>query len=271
MPPLNRCTQPEPLDNSSRHSAEAPSSLSYPHDDDVTTNKLSDLHGRKSVAFHETINHVELIDHHRDWSVTERSYRWHSQQDYTKFRQDILSTIYVVRNHPEQIDGEEYTIRGIEGRDQANVERRQQLKQRARSVVFEEQQFQRMNTNRILSTSSSSLSLIEGNDWMASQYRQAAKPALQEALDLAVLDQIAALNYQMEGRVIHTIDEEDDNIKDEFNDDWIRSISSSSPTSVTSFSSSATILSMRTSNEAFGFSASGEASGFDDSWITQDM
>lgn len=253
MPPLNRWLESQPLDGRSTHSCIATAASDDVYDEAF---KFSHRRRRTSVKFNDTIAQVDFIDHHCEWTQEERSARWHSQGDYACFRRDVFSTVYMLRNHPETVDDTETTARGIECRDPLAVERRQYVKQCAWNAVFEEQHVQRKNREEMSSP-------FDGEgEWIATLYSHAAKAALREALDFAALDQIAAINHQMEGKI--------NDAQDEFNDDWISSISSLSP-SASSLSSNEESSRAFDSDDEFGFAILGGAPGFDDSWITRDL
>jgi hypothetical protein len=106
------------------------------------------------------------------------------------------------------------------------VERRHRWKFRAWSAVLDEQDIQRQRGENDI-------------DWVAALYCQSARVALREALQLAVQDEQDAIFYQNEI-----------SLKDDFNDDWISSVSSHSSC-------------FECHQEASFF----DDSGFDDSWI----
>jgi hypothetical protein len=213
----------------------------------------------KRVSFQtkEELQQVELIAPSSEWSEEEQLSRWHSQEDYGNFRSDVFHTLYLLRNHPESLDGVTYTARGVECRDPAVVGRRQHVKHLAWQAVFDEQEALRKDA----STENSS----RQDDWMATLYSSAARPALREALDLAALDEIQAKEIHNEGKKQGDVYHDEDS----FSDDWIRSISSHSTSSTTSEDSS---FVPSNSGDESGFCVFGaaSASGFDDDWIRGD-
>jgi hypothetical protein len=161
---------------------------------------------RKTCRFDDSVK-VETVLHWKNYSKDEMNDAWYSASDYAAFKQDIAATCYLITHDPDVVDGrlEEYIRRGVECRMQDAVTRRHGRKFQARSAVLDEQEFQ--------------LGLGEpSEDWIANLYRQVSTATVNEALGLAALDQLDAERYQNEAN----------QGDDEFNDDWISSISSDS-------------------------------------------
>lgn len=258
MPPLNKdlvvegCLLSQHLDN-----------VSSPTGSCASLGDLNGMHGdkfehpprchrsKKVVSFQTNpLQQVHYVKPSSYWTNDERLCKWHSHDDYIIFRQDVFHSLYLLRNHPESFDEKSHTARGIECRHPTTVTRRQSVKQQAWRVVFEAQEALRLELPR---------DQPESFDWMASKYSNAARPALQEALQFAVLDEIQAKDIYREGvppAENSTWKQLDD---DGFSDDWIRSISS--------LNDDINVAASKKSEKQGGLSVLGAQSGFDDSWI----
>lgn len=180
---------------------------------------------RKVTWINEHVNQVKTTINRDDFTKEEIQASWYSGAEYSRFRRDIGTTVYLINNDPDQVDGVYYTCRGAECRMEESVERRHLWKFQAWSAVLDEQDLQRQRGENDI-------------DWVGAVYSESAKAALREALQLAAEDEQDAI-YQNEI-----------SLKDDFNDDWISSVSSHS--SCFERHQEASFL---------------DDSGFDDSWI----
>lgn len=225
---------------------------------DETTSSRNTPRQQRVVTFpveDDDLRKVQYIAPITEWSEEEHSSRWYTSCEYGNFRRDVFATLYLLRNRPEELDdGVSNTARGIECRDPVLVGRRQHVKQLAWQVVFDEQEALRKDQEG---------DRRQAEDWMATLYRNAAGPALREALDLAALD-------EREASKIHKENDAKEGLGDDnsFSDDWISSISShSSSTATKDFSAGASKQVTDDDDEESGFCVFGAASGFDDDWI----
>jgi hypothetical protein len=169
-----------------------------------------------------------------DFTSNEVQDSWYEAIDYNDFRKDVAITVYLTRSEPHAVDDIKYSPRGAECRIEGILARRHQWKREAKSAVLDEQEYQNESG--------------ENNDGMISAvYRRASQAAVCDAIDAAARDQFDAENHQKES------DEHDD-----FNDDWISSISSCSSPSYQYYHQPTDDSSRSYYDE----------SGFDDSWLT---
>jgi hypothetical protein len=181
---------------------------------------------RKVAWINEHLNQVKTTINRDDLTKEEIQAAWYSGTEYSRFRRDIGTTVYLINNDPDQVDGVHYTCRGSECRMEESVERRHRWRFQAWSAVLDEQDVERQRGENDV-------------DWVAAVYSQSARTALRVALQLASQDEQDATAYQNEL-----------SLKEDFNDDWISSISSHSSC-------------FERYQEASFF----DDSGFDDSWI----
>jgi hypothetical protein len=177
-------------------------------------------------------NQIQSTIGRGDYSEQEIDDCWCTASEFVSFRQDIFTTLYLHKTEKHRIDGEEYTMRGVEHRVEGASSRRSSLRSRAKSAVLDEQDFQD--------------GLGEASmDDIAAAYSRVANDAVFDVLNLAALDRLDAFRYQNEI-----------SYEEFFNDDWISSIST---TDVDSSSSGGT--------HGTDMSFLEDASGFDDSWL----
>jgi hypothetical protein len=161
---------------------------------------------KKLVRFDEQFQ-VFYVLHLNDYTSDEIKDTWYSGADNSRFRKDIATTVRLIINKLEQdhVDGlQSYSSRGAECRMQCVLKHRHQLKCQAWSAVLDEQEFQREVGER-------------NDDRIAAVYLHLSRQAVLEAFQLAatMMDRFDdAYRYENE----HC------QPKDEFNDDWIRSI-----------------------------------------------
>ena len=179
-----------------------------------------------AVSFSEQ-RQVRFILHRNDYTCDEKKNTWYFLSDNSRFRKEIAFTIKLITSRPEYVDGLEYTSRGVEGRVKHVSEHRHHLKQQAWSVVLDGQEAQRQFGGT-------------SEDVIASDYIFTCKHTVLEAIQIASRDQLAAQRYQNEP-LCQT---------DEFDDGWIKSISTKED-----FTCACTK------------SCSVEVAGFDDEWI----
>lgn len=237
MPPLNRLIEDQ--ENNSWH-------RQVPAHDGSRNNNISAISGSTSkvVASNEDSSTLKCRTHFNDcpeihqipgrddYSSEEIQDCWYTASEFSRFRLDICTTVYLHKIDPSRIDGKEYTMRGVEHKMGDSSCRRYCLRSRARSAVLDEQDFQ----EGIGEPSAERLAAL---------YSVAAKDAVLDALNLAALDQLEAFRYQNEA------------VTDEFfPDEWISSISTTPR--VESISCHAYKAELKFLEEA---------SGFDDSWI----
>jgi hypothetical protein len=164
---------------------------------------------KKAGSFRRTISSVLRPAFERlVYTSDEIKDTWYSGADNSRFRKDIATTVRRIIHKLDQqdVDGRlQYSSsRGAECRMQQVLKRRHQLKWQAWSAVLDEQEFQREVVER-------------NDDRIAAVYRHVSREAVREAFQLAanMMDRFDAYRYQNEQSCQH---------KDEFNDDWIRSI-----------------------------------------------
>jgi hypothetical protein len=183
---------------------------------------------RKLVHFDEQLQ-VKYVLHLNDYTSEEIKDTWYSGADNSRFRKDIATTVRLIINKSEDIDGLQYTSRGAECRMKQVLKRRYKLKFQTWSVVLDEQEFQR--------------EVGERSDYrIAAAYIHVSRDAVREAFQLAIMDQFDAYRYQNEQCQT-----------DEFSDDWIRSIS--------------TQQDFTNANQPTKQPNFREDAGFDDTWI----
>ena len=202
---------------------------------------------RRRVQFGEEVQ-VTQIPHLSDYSDEEVALLYNTPSDYTRFRQDVADTLYMIAHVPNAVDGIRYTSRGVEGRTRGVSKQRQRIKTEAWNAVFDEQTYQRA---------------IEepDSDWIGAVYHRAAVESLQEALELAQLDVIDVSRYQQEVSF------------DLFDDSWISSVSSQEEEPSYRNEHQIETLYVFASDEdnaSVGINKAPvvDCSGFDDSWIT---
>jgi hypothetical protein len=154
---------------------------------------------RKRVRFDEQVD-VEHVLNLNGYTDDEIEDTWYFGADYSRFRRDLATTVHLILNRPDDLDGFQYTSRGAECRITEVVARRHRSRSQARSAVHYEQDFQRIIGER-------------NDDRIAAVYSHTTRSTVRDALDLAALDQLAAYQSQNE-----------ECKKEEFSDDWIRSI-----------------------------------------------
>ena len=184
----------------------------------------------RRVHFDDQINTKPVLPLN-EYTNNEIKDSWYCIADFSRFREDIETTVHLIHNRPKDVDDLLYTSRGAEYRLADVTERRRRLRSQARSAVLSEQEFQR--------------AIGDNNDEkIAAVYSQTSTLTMQDAIDLAAADKIDANQYQSE-----------ECQKEAFSDDWIRSVS-------TKYSCSHAHHRVEESNEW-------DVSGFDDSWIRE--
>jgi hypothetical protein len=185
---------------------------------------------RQVARFREevTLHNVMALS---DFTSDEVQESWYKTSDYNEFRKDIAVSVYLMGNEPHAFDDVKYTSRGAECRIEAAIARRHRWKLEAKSAVLDEQDYQDAMGEK-----------NEGG--ISAVYCQASQAAVFDAIDAAALDQFNAEEYQKESSV-----------QDDFNDDWISSISSCSGSSY------------HYDHKSTCESSLWDESGFDDSWI----
>jgi hypothetical protein len=143
------------------------------------------------------VEHVLNLNGYTDDEIEDT---WYFGADYSRFRRYLATTVHLILNRPDDLDGLQYTSRGAECRITEVVARRHRSRSQARSAVQYEQDFQIIIGER-------------NDDRLAAVYSQITSSTVRDALDLAALDQLAAYQSQNE-----------ECKKEEFSDDWIRSI-----------------------------------------------
>jgi hypothetical protein len=234
MPPLNRLLDDQE-NNVWRHQNVSPEDARRGSFNAAVESPLKTSHeepatptSERSVLFSEH-NQIHSIIDRQYYSEEEIGDCWYTASEFVGFRQDICTTVYLHKIEKSRIDGKEYTMRGVEHKVEGASSRRSSFRSRAKSAVLEEQDFQD-------GLGESSVDLV------AAAYSRVANDAVFDALNLAALDQLESFRYQSEI-----------SYEDLFNDDWIRSIST---TTVDSSSSAVAEMSFME-----------DASGFDDSWL----
>lgn len=228
MPPLNKIDVGNAPNSTHRHGFRSTESPEQSLNEQPSRSASSTP---KSVRFDYQVR-LYFVLHRNDYSQHEAKSSWYSGMEYTSFKREIAMTVRMVSstNPPRKLDCKDYTSRGVECRTVHKLESRHRAKSEARSAVFEEQDFQRHTGKKNV-------------EWVAAKYRQETKETVQEAICLGAADELDA-------RIIHN----EGNEKEEFNDDWIRSVS---PTNHKCWDEMQHPTFWEDDNE----------SGFDDSWI----
>jgi hypothetical protein len=272
MPPLNRHHEDDVGVSSSASSSSSSHSLYHPAPIDSPTSSCINLNdfdrsvdkfaqgfrgGPKKVIIQEQVT-IQYIPRHNDWSIEERRNRYYTQEEYFEFKRDVFTTLFYIRNYPDRLDNVLYTGRGVECRDPTIAAKRQQVKQLAWSVVFDEQRQRSCQGEE---------GQPHDDSCMATMYSNATKPALSEALYLAASDELeVATCCRLDGDENHHYGRSNDG----FSDDWISSISLSLSNLSLSRSSTAAFECSYEDDNDCGFAVFGEPTGFDDSWIRGD-
>ncbi len=237
MPPLNRILEDQ--ENNAWHrqvranDGSRRNNLNDLSDSPIKPTSVDDQgeEPRRKARFSEC-DQIHVIPGRDYYSGREINDCWYTANEFASFRVNICTTVYLHRIDPSRIDGKEYTMRGVEHKAGQASCRRYSLRSRARSAVFDEQDFQEGIGEPSV-------------ERLAALYSAVAKDAILEALNLAALDQLDAFRYQSEA----VVDEL-------FPDEWISSISATYP---------------QNSNSGHEYKAElkflEEASGFDDSWL----
>lgn len=194
--------------------------------------------GKKRVRFSEDSSYS--IISRKDYTAQERKNCWYAKTDFTKFKQDVVTTAYLVQTNPSCVDGFLYTKRGSENRLPDVIQRRNRIRALAKAAVVDEQDEPYVDCHRI-----------------ASFYQHLSMPAVYEAIQMAAIDRFDAHAYQMEYCSPPVVSAQDTSQQDFFGDNWIRSISGSS--SVTP--------SLLDQSRSIEDNLLDRASGFDDSWL----
>ena len=207
----------------------------------VTTARFND----DAIVIHPTISLSEMTN-------DEKRQCWYDQQDYDEFRSDIAITVCLIQNRSDMLDDIKYTTRGAEIRVPTTLDKRHYWKRQARSSVLKEQQ-----TQNIMG--------VYDSEKIAAIYCQCSLQAQFEAVEFASMDRIDANSFYNRQQYPKEEENEQEEIHDGFNDDWITSISSSSEDS-----SSVEIYSLLCCGaEEHSISFADDESGFDDSWIRE--
>jgi len=183
---------------------------------------------RKHVTFNEFVA-TRTVLARSDYTPQEKMDSYLSAEDFEATRINMGETLYLIRNEPQLIDDESYTVRGMECRLKDVTKRRHQMRAVTRTIVMNGQKIQR---------GCESL----GEDWVARTYAQTARAAVMESLQVAAQDAIDAQRYQ-----------EACTAPDMFSDEWITSLFDNTECN-SMIPPSPCILSH-------------DASGFNDSWL----
>ena len=142
MPPLNRLLEDQennvwrrPTSPHGSFSA-LPDSPWKPATPDVTAGRS----GRRA-RFSET-NQVHTVISRESYSEQEIEDCWSTASEFASFRQDVCTTVYLLKTDPNRVDDVEFTMRGVEHRMEEGANRRCFLRYRAKTAVFDEQDFQ---------------------------------------------------------------------------------------------------------------------------------
>ena len=203
MPPLNRFLEDQEntvwrLENQSHEGVSSHGGLESPS---KPRNALAEeiSSSERRARFSEE-NQLHAIIRRKDYSEQEILDCWYTAQEYASFRHDISTTVCLHKIDNTRIDDMEYTMRGVEHRVKEASCRRCSIRSSAKSVVLLEQDLQD--------------GLGELNvEYIAATYADVARASVYEALNLAALDRLDTFRYQNE------------HVLEEFNDDWISSIS----------------------------------------------
>jgi hypothetical protein len=183
---------------------------------------------RPRVRFHDKVM-VHDIMPRSEFTQPEIRDSWCSKAEFLEFRRDAGVAAYIMARNVQHdlLDDVIHTTRGSHCRLEAVVKRRREHKRQTESAVLGQQKDQRKRGQK-------------DDAAIAAAYSRVSKTAAMDALAMASIDEIDARLYQQ----MNFSD-------DDFNDDWISSLSSDS------FPSRLIIEDSNFFDE----------SGFDDSWL----
>jgi len=197
---------------------------------------LRDCPRRKARFLDDHEPQIVTIRSRDEYSNQEKVECWYTLSDYSAFRRDIYTSVYLLKTDPRKLDDIKYTALGAESSTADACRHRDCLRSAARGAVLAEQAYQRTMG-------------IKDDTRVAQAYVAVAKHALDRAINAA-----ATYNFGTDSEYCPGLSPQDS-----FNDNWIRSLSSSSGNSC-----SANKYGVQNLNRA------AEPEGFDDSWLCGD-